>query len=57
MVQAQSKKLTFEEYLNYSDKTNNRYELIDGELMLCHQNLNLIISLLTIYFSILLAAG
>jgi Uma2 family endonuclease len=33
MVQAQSKKLTFEEYLNYSDKTNNRYELIDGELI------------------------
>jgi Uma2 family endonuclease len=33
MVQAQSKKLSFEEYLNYSDKTNNRYELIDGELI------------------------
>ena len=33
MEQAQSKKLTFEEYLNYSDKTNNRYELIDGELI------------------------
>jgi Uma2 family endonuclease len=33
MVQAQSKKLTFEEYLNYSDKTNNRYELSDGELI------------------------
>jgi Uma2 family endonuclease len=33
MVQGLSKKLTFEEYLNYSDKTNNRYELIDGELI------------------------
>ncbi|MEZ2230483.1 Uma2 family endonuclease [Microcoleus sp.] len=33
MVQAQSKKLTFDEYLNYSDNTDNRYELIDGELI------------------------
>ncbi|MCU0545872.1 MAG: Uma2 family endonuclease [Oscillatoriaceae cyanobacterium Prado104] len=33
MVQTQQQKLTFEEYLNYSDETNNRYELIDGELI------------------------
>ncbi|MEZ2302859.1 MAG: Uma2 family endonuclease [Microcoleus sp.] len=33
MVQAQSKKLTFNEYVNYSDNTDNRYELIDGELI------------------------
>ncbi len=33
MVQAQSKKLTFNEYFNYSDNTDNRYELIDGELI------------------------
>ncbi|MEZ2237395.1 Uma2 family endonuclease [Microcoleus sp.] len=33
MVQAQSKNLTFNEYLNYSDNTDNRYELIDGELI------------------------
>ncbi|MEG4423946.1 MULTISPECIES: Uma2 family endonuclease [unclassified Microcoleus] len=33
MVQAQSKKLTFDEYLNYSHDTGQRYELIDGELI------------------------
>jgi Uma2 family endonuclease len=33
MVQAQSKKLTFDEYLNYSNDTDQRYELIDGELI------------------------
>jgi Uma2 family endonuclease len=33
MVQAQSKKLTFDEYLNYSNDTGQRYELIDGELI------------------------
>lgn len=33
MVQAQSKKLTFNEYLNYSNDTDKRYELIDGELI------------------------
>lgn len=33
MVQVKRKKITFEEYLNYSDETNNRYELIDGELI------------------------
>lgn len=33
MVQAQSKKLTFDEYLNYSNDTDKRYELIDGELI------------------------
>lgn len=27
-------KLTFEEYLTYNDGTNNRYELVDGELIL-----------------------
>jgi len=26
-------KLTFEEYLNYDDGTDNRYELVDGELI------------------------
>ncbi len=29
----QSKKLTFQEYLNYQDDTDQRYELIDGELV------------------------
>ncbi len=33
MVQIKLKKLTFDEYLNYSDNTDNRYELIDGELI------------------------
>ncbi|MDJ0903385.1 MAG: Uma2 family endonuclease [Xenococcus sp. MO_188.B8] len=29
-----TKKITFEEYLNYEDGTNNRYELVNGELVL-----------------------
>ncbi len=29
-----NKKITFEEYLKYDDGTNNRYELVDGELVL-----------------------
>ena len=33
MVQVKLKKLTFDEYLNYSDNTDKRYELIDGELI------------------------
>jgi Uma2 family endonuclease len=33
MVRVKLKKLTFDEYLNYSDNTDNRYELIDGELI------------------------
>ncbi|WP_341739196.1 Uma2 family endonuclease [Microcoleus sp. CAWBG640] len=33
MVQLKIKNLTFNEYLNYSDNTDNRYELIDGELI------------------------
>jgi len=33
MVQTQPKKLTFEEYLAWEDNTDNRYELIDGELI------------------------
>lgn len=35
MVQTKThpKKLTFEEYLNYEDETDYRYELIDGELV------------------------
>jgi Uma2 family endonuclease len=32
MTQAKPKFLTFEEYLEYDDGTDNRYELIDGEL-------------------------
>ena len=28
-----NKKITFEEYLKYDDGTNNRYELVDGELV------------------------
>ena len=34
MVTTQPQKLTFEEYLAYEDDTENRYELIDGELVL-----------------------
>ena len=33
MIQAYKQKLTFEEYLTYEDDTDNRYELIDGELV------------------------
>jgi Uma2 family endonuclease len=33
MIQTQPKKLTFEQYLAYEDRTDNRYELIDGELV------------------------
>jgi Uma2 family endonuclease len=33
MIQAHKQKLTFEEYLTYEDDTDNRYELIDGELV------------------------
>ena len=33
MVQVQIKKLTFDEYLSYSDNTDKRYELIDGDLI------------------------
>jgi Uma2 family endonuclease len=28
-----TRQLTFEEYLNYHDDTDNRYELVDGELL------------------------
>ncbi|MEG5058777.1 Uma2 family endonuclease [Microcoleus sp. A2-C5] len=34
MIQAHKPKLTFEEYLTYEDDTDNRYELIDGELVI-----------------------
>ena len=33
MIQVHKQKLTFEEYLTYEDDTDNRYELIDGELV------------------------
>jgi Uma2 family endonuclease len=33
MTQVHKQKLTFEEYLTYEDDTDNRYELIDGELV------------------------
>jgi Uma2 family endonuclease len=33
MIQAHKPKLTFEEYLAYEDDTDNRYELINGELI------------------------
>ena len=35
MIQAitKPKKLTFKEYLSYDDETDNRYELVDGELV------------------------
>ena len=29
-----TQKLTFEEYLAYEDDTDNRYELVNGELVL-----------------------
>lgn len=34
MVQIPTKRLTFEEYLAYDDGTDNRYELVNGELVL-----------------------
>jgi Uma2 family endonuclease len=34
MVQARPKALTFEEFLQYRDGTDSRYELVDGELVL-----------------------
>lgn len=33
MVTAQRRKISFEEYLNYDDGTNKRYELVDGQLI------------------------
>jgi Uma2 family endonuclease len=33
-VATTTQKLTFEEYLTYDDGTDNRYELVDGELLL-----------------------
>ncbi|MGL5065256.1 MAG: hypothetical protein ACRC62_35245 [Microcoleus sp.] len=33
MIQTHQPKLTFEEYLRYEDDSDNRYELIDGELI------------------------
>ena len=33
MVTTPTKKLTFAEYLNYDDGTDNHYELVDGELV------------------------
>jgi Uma2 family endonuclease len=33
MIQTHQPKLTFEEYLTYEEDTDNRYELIDGELV------------------------
>ena len=33
MVTTPTKKITFEEYLNYDDGTNKRYELVDGQLI------------------------
>lgn len=33
MIQTHKQKLTFEEYLRYEDDSDNRYELIDGELI------------------------
>jgi len=57
MVQGLSKKLTFEEYLNYSDKTNNRYELIDGELIALPPESEPNNFIANYHFSIWLAAG
>jgi Uma2 family endonuclease len=34
MIQTHKQKLSFEEYLTYEDDTDNRYELIDGELVI-----------------------
>ncbi|BAZ30361.1 hypothetical protein NIES4074_28170 [Cylindrospermum sp. NIES-4074] len=34
MIQTSLKRLTFEEYLTYDDGTDNKYELMDGELVL-----------------------
>ena len=34
MTQTQNKRLTFKEYLTYDDGTDNRYELINGELVM-----------------------
>jgi Uma2 family endonuclease len=33
MVNIPTRKITFEEYLNYDDGTNKRYELVDGKLV------------------------
>lgn len=53
MTQTRSQKLTFEEYLAYEDDTDNRYELIEGELVPLppESGLNSFIAfLLAIYF-------
>ena len=36
-----TKKLTFEEYLNYDDGTENRYEFVDGEVLLMNPPIGL----------------
>jgi Uma2 family endonuclease len=60
MTQAHKQKLTFEEYLTYEDDTDNRYELIDGELVTLPPNPNptlLIVSYLFLVLVILASLG
>uniref|UniRef100_B8HM48 Putative restriction endonuclease domain-containing protein n=1 Tax=Cyanothece sp. (strain PCC 7425 / ATCC 29141) TaxID=395961 RepID=B8HM48_CYAP4 len=47
-------KLTFEQYLNYDDGTDNYYELEDGELLLMNPPIGLHAIILTVLSNILL---
>jgi Uma2 family endonuclease len=57
MIQTQPRKLTFKEYLNYEDNTDNRYELIDGELVPLPPESGLNVSIANYLFLVLVNAG
>ncbi|NJK76567.1 MAG: Uma2 family endonuclease [Richelia sp. CSU_2_1] len=57
MVQARTQKLTFEEYLTYEDNTDNRYELIDGELVTLPPESEPNIAIVSYLFLVLVNAG
>ncbi|MDY7012694.1 MAG: Uma2 family endonuclease [Cyanobacteriota bacterium] len=57
MIQTQPKKLTFSEYLEYEDNTDNRYELIDGELIPLPPESGLNSSIANYLFFVLVSAG
>ncbi|MDY6783555.1 MAG: Uma2 family endonuclease [Cyanobacteriota bacterium] len=57
MIQLQSGKFTFEEYLAYEDETDNRYELIDGVLIPLPPESEPNLSIANYLFLILVNAG
>ena len=42
MMSIASFQMTLEEYLNYDDRTDTRYELVNGKLVSMHPSLGLI---------------